>query len=85
MLILTRKSGESIRIGNNIVISILESSSRYLKIGIDAPKTVAVYRNEIYEKIQEQNRAATANSAQLGNALQGLKKNPKTPQKEEQV
>ena len=73
MLILTRKSGESIRIGNNIVISILESSSRYLKIGIDAPKNVAVYRNEIYEKIQEQNRAATVNSAQLGDALQGLK------------
>ncbi len=75
MLILTRKSGESIRIGNNIVISILESSSRYLKIGIDAPKSVAVYRNEIYEKIQEQNRAATASTtAQLGNALQGFKK-----------
>ncbi len=73
MLILTRKSGESIRIGNNIVISILESSSRYLKIGIDAPKNVAVYRNEIYEKIQAQNRAATASTAQLGNVLQSLK------------
>ncbi len=78
MLILTRKSGESIRIGNNIVISILESSSRYLKIGIDAPKDVAVYRNEIYEKIQEQNRAATVSTAQLGNALAGLKKPVKT-------
>jgi len=74
MLILTRKSGESIRIGNNIIISILESSSRYLKIGIDAPKSVAVYRNEIYEKIQEQNRAANASTAQLGNVLQGFKK-----------
>jgi carbon storage regulator len=74
MLILTRKSGESIRIGNNIIISILESSSRYLKIGIDAPKNVAVYRNEIYEKIQAQNRAATASTAQLGNILQGLGK-----------
>ena len=74
MLILTRKSGESIRIGNNIVISILESSSRYLKIGIDAPKSVAVYRNEIYEKIQEQNRAASASTAQMGSMLQGLKK-----------
>ncbi len=82
MLILTRKSGESIRIGNNIVISILESSSRYLKIGIDAPKDVAVYRNEIYEKIQAQNRAATATTAQLGNVLQGLKKNVKAPAKE---
>ncbi|MEA3286032.1 MAG: carbon storage regulator CsrA [Candidatus Marinimicrobia bacterium] len=74
MLILTRKSGESIRIGNNIIISILESSSRYLKIGIDAPKNVAVYRNEIYEKIQAQNRAATASTTQLDNVLQGLKK-----------
>lgn len=74
MLILTRKSGESIRIGNNIVISILESSSRYLKLGIDAPKHVAVYRNEIYEKIQAQNRAATASTAKLDNVLEGLKK-----------
>lgn len=74
MLILTRKSGESIRIGNNIVISILESSSRYLKIGIDAPKDVAVYRNEIYEKIQAENRAATASTAHVGQLLQGLNK-----------
>jgi len=74
MLILTRKSGESIRIGNNIVISILDSSSRYLKIGIDAPKDVAVYRNEIYEKIQAQNRAATASTTQLDSLLQGIKK-----------
>ncbi len=74
MLILTRKSGESIRIGNNIVISILESSSRYLKIGIDAPKNVAVYRNEIYEKIQEQNRAALASTDQISSALLGFKR-----------
>jgi len=82
MLILTRKSGESIRIGNNIVISILESSSRYLKIGIDAPKNVAVYRNEIYEKIQAQNRAASASTAQLSNVLAGLKKANKQRPKE---
>jgi len=78
MLILTRKSGESIRIGNNIVISILESSSRYLKIGIDAPKDVAVYRNEIYEKIQAENRAASASTAQVNQLLQGLNKKIKS-------
>ncbi len=74
MLILTRKSGESIRIGNNIIISIVEGSSTHLKIGIDAPKDIPVYRNEIYEKIQEQNRAANASTAEIGNILQGLKK-----------
>ncbi len=74
MLILTRKSGESIRIGNNIIISILEGSTAQLKIGIDAPKSVAVYRNEIYEKIQEQNIAANASTAEIGNILLGLKK-----------
>jgi carbon storage regulator len=74
MLILTRKSGESIRIGSNIVISILDSSSRYLKIGIDAPKEIAVYRNEIYEKIQAQNRAATTSINQIDSLLKEIKK-----------
>jgi carbon storage regulator len=77
MLILTRKSGESIRIGNNIVISILESSSRYLKIGIDAPKDVAVYRNEIYEKIQAENRASSVDATQVNHLLAGLQRKSK--------
>lgn len=59
MLILTRKAGESIRIGDDIVIKIVEMDNRHVKIGIDAPRSVAVNRQEIYERIQKENEAAS--------------------------
>jgi len=52
MLILTRKTGESIHIGNNITITILESDNGQTKVGIDAPREVAVHRAEVYFRIQ---------------------------------
>ncbi len=58
MLILTRKIGESIRIGDNVVVKIVSMDNRHVKIGIDAPRSVSVNREEIYQKIQEENRAA---------------------------
>ena len=60
MLILTRKAGESIRIGDDIVIKIVDTDSRHVKIGIEAPRSVAVNRQEIFEKIQKENREASA-------------------------
>ena len=61
MLALSRKQGESIVIGNNIEITVLESKGDQVKIGISAPKSVPVYRKEIYAQIQEENREAVAN------------------------
>lgn len=61
MLALSRKQGESIVIGNNIEITVLEAKGDQVKIGISAPKSVPVYRKEIYEQIQEENREAVAN------------------------
>ena len=61
MLALSRKQGESIVIGNNIEITVLETKGDQVKIGISAPKSVPVYRKEIYAQIQEQNRVAVAN------------------------
>jgi carbon storage regulator len=60
MLVLTRKLGESIRIGDNIIIKVVDLDSRHVKLGIDAPKTVSVNREEIYERIQNENKAASA-------------------------
>lgn len=60
MLVLTRKLGESIRIGDNIVVKIVDLDGRHVKLGIEAPKNVTVNREEIYEKIQKENRAASA-------------------------
>lgn len=52
MLILTRKVGESINIGDDITITILGVSGQQVRIGINAPKNVAVHREEIYQRIQ---------------------------------
>ena len=61
MLALSRKQGESIVIGNNIEITVLEAKGDQVKIGISAPKSVPVYRKEIYAQIQEENREDVAN------------------------
>lgn len=53
MLILTRKSGEKIRIGDDIVVMITGVNGNQVKVGVDAPREVEVHRQEIYEQIQE--------------------------------
>ncbi len=58
MLILTRKVGESIAIGDDIQVSVVEIKGTQVKLGIRAPKDVTVHREEIYLKIQEENRRA---------------------------
>ena len=58
MLALTRKKGESIVIGDNIEIVLLGINGEQVKLGIIAPKSIPVYRKEIYIQIQEENKAA---------------------------
>jgi carbon storage regulator len=58
MLVLTRKLGENIRIGDTVKITVLEVRSGQVKLGIDAPPEVKVHREEIYARIQEENRRA---------------------------
>lgn len=55
MLILTRKLGESITIGDDIKITFLDTKGKQIKIGIEAPPNIAVHREEIYTLIKEQN------------------------------
>ncbi|MFH2060650.1 MAG: carbon storage regulator CsrA [Pseudomonadota bacterium] len=55
MLILTRKIGESIIIGDDIVIKVVEIGKNSIRIGIDAPKEITVLRQEVYESIQREN------------------------------
>ena len=63
MLILTRKFGENIRIGDKIKIIILDVKGGQVKLGIDAPANITVHREEIYERIREENRRASGISA----------------------
>jgi len=55
MLILTRKLGEKINIGDDITVTLLEIKGAQVKLGIEAPKSIGIHRNEIYEKIREEN------------------------------
>ncbi len=58
MLALTRKKGESLMIGNNVEIMVLEVRGDQVKIGINAPKEIPVYRKEVYLQIQKENEEA---------------------------
>lgn len=60
MLVLTRKPGESLRIGDDIRITVVEIDGSNIKIGIDAPRSVSIYREEVYLRIKEENQAAVA-------------------------
>ena len=76
MLILTRKPGESFYIGDNVKITIVELKGHQIRVGIEAPKELRIYREEIYVQILEENRKAAAPSAEeleQGLAAFGLK------------
>lgn len=60
MLALSRKVNESIMIGNDIEITILEVKGDQIKIGINAPKSVPIYRKELYLQILESNKEAAS-------------------------
>lgn len=59
MLALARKINQSIIIGNDVEITLLEIKGDQVKIGINAPKSVPVYRKEIYKQIQDENKKAS--------------------------
>ena len=71
MLVLTRKPRQQIMIGDQIVINIVEVQGENVRIAIDAPKDIKIYRGEIYRAIQEENQKAAAQlgSLDLHNAL----------------
>ncbi len=63
MLILTRRAGESIVIGDNIVVTIVEAGRDSVRVGIDAPRNITVHRHEVYAEIARENEAARATGA----------------------
>jgi len=76
MLILTRKLGESIAIGDDIKITFLDMKGKQLRVGIEAPLHVSVHRGEIYQMIQEQNVLASTSEMKLPDVWKKLQKHP---------
>jgi carbon storage regulator len=58
MLVLTRKLNEKIRVGDDVVVTIIQIDKGSVKIGFEAPENVAIYRDEVYEKIKNEDRGA---------------------------
>lgn len=66
MLYLTRKIGESVVINGDIEVTVVEVRGRSVRLGFSFPPTASVLRREIFERVQEENRAAAEGAALLG-------------------
>lgn len=65
MLILTRKVNETIIIGEDIRVSLIEIRGDQVRLGVEAPRNIKVYREEVFSAIQEENRAAVQSDVKL--------------------
>ena len=72
MLALSRKENESVMIGTDIEVTILEIKSDQVKLGIKAPRSVSIYREEIYLQIQQANREAAEAKTPAAGSLEQL-------------
>lgn len=71
MLVLTRKKGEVIKIGDDIEITIVATKGEQVKIGISAPKNVEIYRKEVYGEIIAENQKASVDVAAVMDLFKG--------------
>jgi carbon storage regulator len=75
MLVITRKPGERITIGDNVVVTVIEVRGSLVKLGVEAPKCISIHRQEIYDRIREQNmESSEINESDLGMAVSILNK-----------
>ena len=71
MLVLSRRKGESVVIGNEVIVTVVDVRGDQIRLGIDAPRSVPVHREEVFRQIQEENRAAAASADRDSPLLRG--------------
>jgi len=69
MLILTRRVGEAVMIGNEVTVTVLGVKGNQVRLGVNAPKDVAVHREEIYERIKREESGGTGTHASVVKAV----------------
>lgn len=69
MLVLARKPGESVVVGNDVVITVLEIRGGQVRIGVDAPRSVQVHREEVYQEVSRANAEAVASAGRSAGLL----------------
>ena len=76
MLQLTRKPGETIVIGDDIRVQVIQIAGGAVRLGIDAPRSVAIYREEIWDAVRAENAAAASATAELPPGLSAARRAP---------
>lgn len=80
MLVLTRKKGERVMIGDDIVVTVIDVRGDGVRIGFDAPRGVSIQRAEVVSAVKEANTGAAASAAQTGDLLVGLLNKARKPE-----
>lgn len=80
MLVLTRRANQSIVIGNDVVVTVLDVRGDQVRIGIKAPRSVTVHREEVWAELERANRAAASPRAEQVEGLRSLV--PRAPRRE---
>ena len=73
MLVLTRKIGESIKINEDVKITVIDLKGKSIRLGIDAPRETKIYREEVFLRIKEENKSAASQQFDLGKVSQLMK------------
>jgi carbon storage regulator len=76
MLVLTRRAGESVMIGDTVTITVLEARGDVIRLGIQAPRDVQVHREEVYRELQAANREAASPTEDAVQAVTQMLRSP---------